>query len=80
MKCYFDGSGANGPDGHRWLTLAGFIARDRFWSLFEKEWSSEVLQKSEPHAPYLHITDLLTGNKAFTGWSAERARPSSWTR
>ncbi|MCX6627515.1 MAG: hypothetical protein NTW28_07800, partial [Candidatus Solibacter sp.] len=72
MKCYFDGSKASGPDGHWWLTLAGFTARDHFWNRFETEWNSEVLQKREPHAPYLHVTDLLTGNKVFTGWSAER--------
>jgi hypothetical protein len=72
MKCYFDGSKANGPDAQSWLTLAGFVAQDHFWSLFEKEWTSEVLQKREPHAPYLHMSDLLTGNKVFSGWPAER--------
>ncbi len=72
MKCYFDGSQTRGPDGHLWLTLAGFSARDYFWNRFKSEWNSEVLRKREPYAPYLHMTDLLTGNKAFTGWSAER--------
>jgi hypothetical protein len=72
MKCYFDGSKVSGPDGHWWLTLAGFTARDDFWNRFEKEWNSEVLHKREPHAPYLHMTDLLTGNKVFTGWAVER--------
>ena len=54
MKCYFDGSKASGPDGHLWLTLAGFSARDQFWNRFETEWVSEVLEKREPRALFAY--------------------------
>jgi hypothetical protein len=72
MKCFFDGSSATGTDGHTWLTLAGYIASDSFWNDFERGWKSEVLEKRLPHAPYLHMKDLVPGNKPYDGWDQER--------
>jgi hypothetical protein len=62
------------PDGTSWLTLGGYMASDKFWSEFEKGWVREVLQKREPHAPYLHATDTVSGNGLFKGWEFERRR------
>jgi len=72
MKCYFDGSRAAGPSEESWLTLAGFMVSDEFWKSFQQEWVTEVLQKREPHAPYLHMTDLLSGKGPFQGWDQTR--------
>jgi hypothetical protein len=72
MRCYFDGSQAKLAGGHSWLTLAGMMAGDGFWKQFENDWMTEVLQKHEPHAPHLHMSQLLTGNRPFSGWERER--------
>lgn len=78
MKCFFDGSGATDPDGHAWLTLAGFMAADAFWKQFEKDWVSEVLAKRDPYAPYLHMSELLSGNRPFDRWPQDRRYNLVW--
>ena len=68
MKCYFDGS--IGGDDDRWLTLGGFVATDAAWKDFHHNWHL-MLRERYPIAPYLHMTDLLTGNEPFerrAGW------------
>jgi hypothetical protein len=72
MKCYFDGSQTVLPNGHLWLTLAGYMGSDFFWEGFKWGWKTEVLEKDEPHAPYLHATEIISGNGAFDGWDRER--------
>jgi len=72
MKCFFDGSLAQSGDGHSWLTLAGYVARDSFWAMFDRSWKSEVLEKREPHAPYLHMFQVVSGKGPFVGWDRER--------
>lgn len=72
MKCFFDGSHAKLADGHSWLTLAGFVAGDSLWSRFNIEWRTEVLQKREPHAPFLHMNELYSLDGDFEGFTKER--------
>lgn len=69
MKCFFDGSETTTGGGHSWLTLAGYIAYDSFWGDFNRSWKSEVLEKREPHAPYLHMWQVVSGNGPHAGWS-----------
>lgn len=72
MKCFFDGSLTTGTDGHSWLTLAGYMAGDAFWNAFNLAWKSEVLEKREPHAPHLHMCDLVSGVNPYDSWAPER--------
>lgn len=72
MKCFLDGSCAKWADGQSWLTLAGFVAGDSFWDRFNKEWKVEVLQKREPHAPYLHMRELYSVDGRFEGFTKQR--------
>lgn len=72
MNCYFDGS--IGGDSNRWMTLAGIIATDEVWGAFENAWAP-MLKQRYPIAPYIHMTDVVTGNDPFerkNGWSDER--------
>jgi hypothetical protein len=78
MQCYFDGSRVGLAKDESWLTLAGFVATDAFWNHFDTAWETEVLQKREPHAAYLHMADLLTGNGIFKGWDWERRYSLVW--
>jgi hypothetical protein len=48
------------------------MAGDGLWKQFDKDWITEVLHKREPHAPYLHMSQLLTGNGPFRGWEQDR--------
>lgn len=69
MNCYFDGS-VGGEEG-QWLTLAGFIATDETWAVFQRQWET-MLRERYPIAPYIHMTDLITGNDPFerrAGWT-----------
>jgi hypothetical protein len=72
MKCFFDGSLTTSADGHSWLTLAGYMAGDAFWAEFDRSWRPEVLEKREPHAPYLHMCDLISGVERYEGWERDR--------
>jgi hypothetical protein len=69
MNCYFDGS--VGGDSDQWLTLAGLIASDWTWAIFQKHWEI-MLRERYPIAPYIHMTALITGNDPFelvAGWT-----------
>jgi Protein of unknown function (DUF3800) len=72
MKCFFDSSRAKLDGGHSRLILAGFMAGDLFWNRFDTEWRNEVLQKREPHAPYLHMKKLYSTEGEFEGFTKER--------
>jgi hypothetical protein len=54
------------------LTLAGFVAGDSLWNRFNEEWKAEVLEKREPHAPYLHMSEMYTTHGDFKGFTKER--------
>jgi len=72
MNLYFDGS--IGGESNRWMTLAGIIATDEVWGVFESAWTA-MLRERYPIAPYVHMTDVVTGNDPFerkNGWSEER--------
>src|ERR1700693_3061758 len=69
MNCYFDGSVGGISD--EWLTLGGFIATDKTWAAFHNQWEA-LLRNRYPIAPYIHMTDLITGNDPFerkAGWT-----------
>jgi hypothetical protein len=72
MKCFFDGSLTTATDGHSWLTLAGYVAGDSFWAAFNRSWKCEVLDKRLPHAPYLHMCELISGIGPYEGWGWDR--------
>lgn len=72
MKCLFDGSSTMGIDGHSWLTLAGFVGGDSFWASFSRSWKCEVLEKRLPHAPYLHMCELISGIGPYENWDRQR--------
>jgi uncharacterized protein DUF3800 len=69
MNCYFDGSVGGQLD--QWLTLGGFVATDPTWARFQKQWEA-MLKDRYPIAPYIHMTDIITGNDPFerrAGWT-----------
>jgi hypothetical protein len=72
MNCYFDGS--IGGNSDQWMTLASIVASDRAWAPLQSDW--EIMLKSRyPVAPYIHMTDLITGNDPFerlNGWTDEK--------
>jgi len=71
MRCYYDGS--IGGQSDEWLTLAGFAASDDTWAAFQKAWEA-MLKDRDPIAPYVHMTDLITGNNGFSrddGWGVQ---------
>lgn len=74
MNCYFDGSIGGQHDA--WLTLGGFAASDKTWARIEAEWEV-MLRDRYPIAPYVHMTDLITGNDPFereAGWCSCRVK------
>ena len=78
MNCSFDGS--VGGDRNEWLALAGLIATDAIWAKFQTDWSI-MLANRDPAAPWIHMTDLLTGNGPFErkyGWTDEKVRRLIW--
>ena len=72
MKCFFDSSRTKLTAGPSWLTLAGLVAGDSLWNRFNKEWKAEVLQKREPHAPYLHMSEPHSTDCDFKGFTKGR--------
>lgn len=75
MKCYFDGSQGIDDYGHEWITLAGFVAADKFWGDFQTKWEAMLLDRY-PIAPYLHMNPLLGRDDPFervVGWTDDRA-------
>ncbi len=69
MNCYFDGS--VGGNENEWLTLGGIVATAHTLKRVEAQWAI-MLRERYPIAPYLHLTDLLTGNDPFerrAGWT-----------
>jgi hypothetical protein len=75
MRYHFDGSETSG-DGDQWMTLFCLVASDVLWSVFQKDWE-QMLRDRYPIAPYLHMTDLITGNDPYercAGWTDEKKR------
>lgn len=69
MKCYFDGSAGGHSD--EWLTIGGLASSDAAWIRFDAKWEA-MLKNRYPIAPFVHMTDLLTGNDPFeriAGWT-----------
>jgi hypothetical protein len=72
MHCYFDGS--IGGESDQWLSLGGLCATDHIWATFQQRWE-KMLRDRYPIAPYIHMTDLITGNDPFerqAGWGEEK--------
>jgi hypothetical protein len=72
MNCYFDGS--VGGQSNEWLTLGGVAAPDAIWASFHTQWEA-MLRDRDPIAPYVHMTDLITGNGSFksgAGWDENK--------
>src|ERR1700728_1401779 len=69
MNCYFDGSVGGKSD--EWLTLGGLAAPHGIWAAFRGDWIA-MLQSRDPVAPYVHMTDVVTGQRPFrrdAGWT-----------
>ena len=74
MQCFFDGSEGLDDSGHRWLTLAGYMADNTFWRQFRQTWQV-MLRERYPIAPYVHMYELNDGNDPFerlVGWTDGR--------
>jgi hypothetical protein len=74
MNCYFDGSAGGRAD--EWLTLGGLVASDSTWAKFQTDWTL-MLRSRDPVAPYVHMTELLTGNGPFkrdAGWTDQKIK------
>ncbi len=54
------------------------MASDDFWQRFNSGWTTEVLQKIEPHAPYLHMKELRSRNGAYADFTEERRNRLVW--
>ena len=74
MNCYFDGSVGGKSD--EWLTLGGIAAPDSTWTTLQDQWKV-MLSDRDPAAPYVHMTDLITGNREFRsteGWTPVKVK------
>ena len=74
MRSYFDGSEGEDGSGHKWLTLAGYIAKDSVWASFEPKWK-EMLRNRYPPAPWLHMSQMMNHEDPFervNGWTDEK--------
>jgi hypothetical protein len=74
MRSFFDGSRGSDSHNHEWLTLAGYTANNGVWDQFDRHWET-MLRDRYPIAPYIHMTDLLTGNDPFeriVGWTEDK--------
>ena len=73
MQVYFDGSEQRDFDGHAWLTLAGLVGTSSFFNNFRPRWEQMLRTGPHPIAPYIHMSDLFSGNGPFR-------RDAGWTR
>src|SRR5436309_5487153 len=74
MRCFFDGSEGQDDNGSQWLTLAGYIASDKFWGQFQPTWE-KMLRDRYPVAPYLHMWQMLSHEDPFeraNGWTDDK--------
>ena len=62
LVAYFDESGANDTPV---VTMAGYMADERHWKRFEREWAKGL---KEYGAKYLHMKEYAQSNGEFKGW------------
>lgn len=72
LKVFFDGG--NQPDStqHDVVTLACIAGTPQQWKPFERAWKKN---RRKHNAPYLHVTDIVSGNAPFTrdrGWDNKK--------
>jgi hypothetical protein len=89
LQAYFDGGNKADSRRYKILTLAGCAAQAKDWPSFEERWNrvlhrhwTSVLGNKWPKLfpeyqgiPFLHMTDLMSGNRPFSrqnGWDASR--------
>jgi hypothetical protein len=65
-KCYFDGGAKDDSALYDTVSLAVTCGFADQWGSFNKRWKRML---NERHAPYLHTTDLITGNGPYEAWS-----------
>ena len=78
MKCYYDES--VGGQSDEWLAIVGFVAADATWAKFQKDWPV-MLNSRDPVAPYVRMTEVLTGNGPFKrelGWTKDKLEQLVW--
>ena len=63
LKVYFDGS----VEDSKCVTLACLAADDSTWVDLEQAWESARIRHGNP--AYLHMTDLVTRNGIYQGWT-----------
>jgi hypothetical protein len=74
MQFFFDGSEGRDDNGNDWLTLAGFVSSNSFWTSFNRQWD-RMLKDRYPIAPYVHMWELIHGSDPFeriVGWTQDR--------
>lgn len=81
LKAYFDAGNEIDSTQYDIVTLAGISAREEDWPRFEISWLNAVTaawsecDMPPDVQPYLHTTNMLTGNEPFTkkrGWNTTR--------
>jgi hypothetical protein len=82
MKAYFDTGNDFDSSVYDVVTVAGLVARREHWERIERGWAGAIARTWDTCnipdlycPPYLHMTDLFTGNGPFSkhyGWNRTR--------
>jgi Protein of unknown function (DUF3800) len=78
MRAFCDGSGQ--AEQSDVIVLAGVAAEESVWDGFETEWK-KILDSRTPRAPYIHMKELVHGQKAFAderGWNDKKRGQLFW--
>jgi hypothetical protein len=65
-KCYFDGGNKDDSAAYDVVSLAVMSGFPQQWDRLELDWRKMLLRN---HAPFLHTTDLQTGNGPYKAWT-----------
>jgi hypothetical protein len=68
---FFDDSGKQSDANSKFVTVAGFMADTSYWTGFVLDWANLNMRWQ---ISKVHMTELMSGNKEFAGWSADKKR------
>jgi len=69
FKCFYDGGSKDDSSFYDTVTLAVMSGFNYQWDAFAKDWRRMLTRHKADH---VHITDLMTGNGIYKGWSLNR--------
>ncbi|MFZ0802203.1 MAG: DUF3800 domain-containing protein [Terriglobales bacterium] len=71
IHCFLDDSGKESDAGNRFVTMAGYLALDRYWMIFSEVWYNLLLKHG---ISWVHMRDLipLQGEYAKLGWDTTK--------